>query len=328
MNARAGVVGGGLMGLLHARVYQALSGVELAWVADADEERHARLQSALGVPVHSRPRWDQVDAVSVCTPDDVRGSVVYPALDAGVRVLVEKPLATNLAEARGLLDARPTPEHLMVGHLLRFDPRVEQAANLISDGAVGTLWSVRCWRANRRSIGRRVGQRVSVDWFLGIHDVDLVHAITGQEIAELRAQSWSKLTARRDLVNVWATLRDGTPVTFEWSWLLPDDRSGGLQAGLQVIGSEGMLEIDLSHSTLAVSSGKGTQQVDTFHWPPAVGAPGGDLRREIQTFVESVYGAGPVGVTGEKGMRAVAVIDAVETAVQTGGVEGMKDRSA
>jgi UDP-N-acetylglucosamine 3-dehydrogenase len=319
---KVGVIGAGLMGQLHARIYQALPETELVGIVELNEIRHDELRELFGVPVYGTPEelWAQVDAVSVCTPDDLRRSVILPAFEHGVRVLVEKPLATGVQEGRELLAARPDPSYLMVGHVLRFDPRIEQARSVLAGGDLGDLWSVRCWRSNSTAIGTRISVRTSVDWFLGIHDVDMVRHVTGREIVRVRADGWSRFTQRRDLVRGELLLDDGTPVQAAWSWILPPQRGSGLQAGLEVIGSEGMLEVDLSHNDVAVTSASAGRQafLDTYHWPPESGSPGGDLMREIRSFASAALREEAPAITGEDGLRAVAVIAAVEEAVLSG----------
>src|SRR5690606_27989129 len=191
MSLRVGVIGGGLMGELHARAYAAHPGAELVGVVEPDPDRRHELREALGVPIQGSADelWDRIDAVSVCTPDDQHRAHVLAAFTHGVRVLVEKPLATTEAEADEILAARPDPSYLMVGQILRFDPRAQQAREVVRTGRLGELWSGRVWRCGSRSVGAKIAQRTGVDWFLGVHDVDLVHFVTGTAITDVRAEA-------------------------------------------------------------------------------------------------------------------------------------------
>lgn len=327
MSVRVAVVGAGLMGRLHAEIYQAHPDAELVAIAEPDVTRHDELRARFGVPVYadSLDALSGADAVSVCTPDHVRRDVLLPAFERGVRVLVEKPLATSLAEARELLAACLAQDALMVGQLLRFDPRVQQAREVVRGGGLGDIWSVRCWRNNSTAVAERIAPRTSVDWFLGIHDVDMVRYVTGREVASVRASASSPLSANRDLVRGELTLAGGGTVDFSWSWILPPQRCSGLQAGLEVIGSEGMLEVDLSHNAVAVTSADAGRQayLDTYHWPPQRGVPAGDLREELGCFLAAAGSEPPV--TGADGLRAVAVIEAVEQAAVQGAAVEVED---
>jgi len=328
---RVGVVGAGMMGELHAAVYRSLPGVELKWIIEPDAGRAAQAGARLGVPMHPSAdgRWSEVDAVSICTPDHIR-QPVRDALGAGVRVLVEKPLATSSAEAAELLAARRRPEDLMVGHVLRFDPRLSQARAAVPE--IGPLWSVRCWRANSLLAAERIGPRTSVAWFLGIHDVDVIRWVTGRDIVEVRARGRQRVSAHHDHVQVHALLSDGTPVDLQWSWLLPVQRASGLHAGLELIGADGMLEVELSHNAVALTSRTSarTRQLDTYHWPADVrtGAPGGDLRAEIEGFVAAARTGALPPVSGEDGANAVAVIEAVHRSIASDGIAVMVGKGA
>ena len=318
---RVGVVGAGVMGELHAAIYRSVADVELKWIIEPDATRAAQIAARFGVPVYPSTdgHWSEVDAVSVCTPDHLR----KPALDAlvaGVPVLVEKPLAISSAETAALLAARRQPGHLMVGHLLRFDPRLIQARAALTD--IGKLWSVRCWRSNSLLAADRIAPRTSVAWFLGIHDVDVVRWVTGQEIVEVRARGRKWVSKHHDHVQVHALLADGTPVDLQWSWLLPIHRQSGLLAGLELIGADGMLEVEMSHNAVALTARAAARQrqLDTYHWPAhATGGPGGDLRAEIEGFIRSVRTGTVPPVTGEDGARAVAVIEAVDRSIAADG---------
>jgi len=118
-------------------------------------------------------------------------------------------------------------------------------------------------------------------------------------------------------------LSDGTPVDLQWSWLLPVARASGLHAGLELIGADGMLEVELSHNAVALTSRASvrTRQLDTYHWPADVrtGAPGGDLRAELEGFVAAARTGAQPPVSGEDGANAVAVIEAVHRSIASNG---------
>ncbi|MFD1718484.1 Gfo/Idh/MocA family protein [Georgenia deserti] len=321
MPVRVAVVGAGLMGRLHAEIYQAEPGVDLVAIVEPDRSAHAELSARFRVPVHGDVGdvLDAVDALSVCTPDDIRRDILLPAFARGVRVLVEKPLATSLEEADELIAACPSPDALMVGHLLRFDPRVAMARAALERGDVGEVWAVRCWRNNSTAVGDRIAPRTSVDWFLGIHDVDLVRHVTGLEITSVRATASSVRSHSRDLVRGELTFENGRTAQVSWSWLLPPQRPSGLHAGIEVIGSDGMVEVDLSHNAVALTTaGLGRQTyLDTYHWPAQQGVPAGDLQAEIRAFLATSPGSAPP-VTAADGRKAVAVVSAIESSTISG----------
>jgi predicted dehydrogenase len=150
----------------------------------------------------------------------------------------------------------------------------------------------------------------------------VVRYVTGREITEVSAGGWSCFTEGRDLVRGELVLDDGTPVQAAWSWILPPQRCSGLQAGIEVIGSGGMFEVDLSHNDVAMTTVSAGRQsfLDTYHWPPESGAPGGDLMRELRYFSGAALRRQVPPVSGEDGLRAVAIIAALEESVRRGGI--------
>ena len=102
---RAAVIGAGAFGRHHATKYAALAGVELVAIADPSVEARAAAMARHGVPTVAdwRDLLGKVDFVSVCSPAVTHGQIVRAFLDAGSHVLVEKPIATDLAEAHALI---------------------------------------------------------------------------------------------------------------------------------------------------------------------------------------------------------------------------------
>ncbi|MDI1451412.1 Gfo/Idh/MocA family oxidoreductase [Polyangium sp. 6x1] len=124
-------------------------------------------------------------AVVIATPPRSHASLVLTALDAGLDVLVEKPLALSAADAeRCMLRAASLGRVAMVGHLLRYHPAVERLVAMVHEGALGTI---RHLAASRLSI--RGDRSVPALWSLGPHDLSIVHAIEPLRIDALEATS-------------------------------------------------------------------------------------------------------------------------------------------
>src|SRR5712692_2280272 len=124
---RVGVLGSGFMGSLHARAYHKLADVEVVAVTSRQSERGARLAAELGSRHVTEPAEivadPRVDVVDVCLPTPWHAHHAIAALRAGKHVLLEKPLAASLGDARAILDAwRQSGRALMVAQVLRFWP--------------------------------------------------------------------------------------------------------------------------------------------------------------------------------------------------------------
>lgn len=325
MSIKVGVVGMGLMGGLHADVYRAMDGVELVGIVEPEPQRRRSEQERLGVEGFAalEPLLDRVDALSVCTPDDQHVDPVSAALAAGRTVLLEKPLGMSIAESQAILEACPDPTRLMVGHLLRFDSRVVQAKRLLDAGSLGRVRYVRAWRANNLWAAGKIGGRASVGWFLGVHDVDLVLWLTGAEVQTASATAAKVVSPNWDLVNATLTLSGDVTVAIENHWLLPDEWTSGMDAGVRVIGEDGMLEVDLGAPDVRLTTREAgrAQEQDTHCWPPEAAGPGGALRAELESFIASVRARSVPAVTGQEALRAVEAVELIHRAIDSGRTE-------
>lgn len=316
------VVGGGMMGRLHAGVIRDL-GLELT-IVEPDPQLRAELAAGFDCQlVADLSELDgPIDAASICTPDDLRMPVVEPLLSAGTALLIEKPLATSTVEARSMIDACQRDDQIMVGQIMRFDPRVLQVHQAAHASEFADLWSGRVWRCSNVGTGERISPRTSVAWFLGVHDVDLVRFVTGQEVVAVQATGRSVLSARHDVVRGELTLSGGAAIGFEWSWIWPKNFPAVVTAGIELISAQGAITADLGHNSVATVTEQppGQRQLDVFHWPEEPdGRQGGDIRTEVTRFVEAVRGSLPMPVSAADGMATVQVIEAVERSCELDG---------
>lgn len=319
---RVAVVGMGLMGTLHARILQRLCGVEVVGAVDVDAARLAEVGQVLGVSTfRSLPEViDGADAVCVTLPDELHVEACVLALQRGKYVLVEKPLAPNEADARRILDAQVAPGRLMVGHLLRFDLRLLELKRRMAAGHFGQVDFVRIHRANTRGGVARLGGRVSVSAFLGVHDLDLLLWLTDARVARASARGRKVFTGQWDVVLAHLDLDNGILASVENHWLIHDALARSCIAGLQVFGTKGTAVLDLSTDELEVATDElgATRRVDSRNWTHDGGITGGSLRRELEAFVECARGGVPVPVTGEDALRAVLAVDLIEASLRCG----------
>src|SRR5271155_3703850 len=133
---RAAVIGAGRLGTLHARKYAAIAGIKLAHVVDIDAERAAALAKELGATALSdyRKLAGVVDLVTVASPGVTHHEVASAMLKAGIDVLLEKPMAETLAQARELAGlAAASGRILQIGHLERFNPAVVHLHSIVKN---------------------------------------------------------------------------------------------------------------------------------------------------------------------------------------------------
>ena len=193
---RVGVVGVGAMGSHHARVCAELEGCELAGVYDIDRRQAERVARKFEVRAHEHLEdlLGDVDAVAVAVPTPEHHEVGLRCIEAGCDVLMEKPLASSLDHADSLVKAAEQAGRILqVGHIERYNPAVAamtarvERPGFIEVDRLGSL------------VPRSLETDVVLD--LMIHDIDIVHALVGGEVTEIRAVGVPILTEAIDFAN-------------------------------------------------------------------------------------------------------------------------------
>ena len=287
---RVGVIGVGFMGRMHAAAYAKMRDVELAGVVDLNASRARRVAEELGAQVYegvgalvADPR---IDAVSVCTNDGDHRPPVQAALAARKHVLVEKPIATTMEDADAMIASAASSDRLLlVGHLLRFEPRYREAKQALDAGSIGTVVSVFARRIGAASTQESLKGRVSVLSFLGIHDFDLCRWYAGAPATRVYCEERRGLLAARGFDvedQTFSVVRFANNVIacVEAGWILPDThpRRGDFQ--LEIVGSDGTINLDLMSGGMAISGSEG------YRYPSF----GHGLEQELRHFVDCVRG--------------------------------------
>jgi predicted dehydrogenase len=145
MKIKMGIVGTGYIGKIHAQAVQTLMGVNLRAAVGTDPAALAQFSADYGVQrcytsMDAMLRGDKVDAVVIATPNYLHAPQTITALEAGVHVMVEKPMAMNSAEAEAMADAsRRSGALLMVAHCWRFDLETQWLRSQVETGALGKI---------------------------------------------------------------------------------------------------------------------------------------------------------------------------------------------
>lgn len=322
---RVAVVGLGAIGLEHVDVYRASERAALAAVVDPRDEvreRVARQTGARGfASLAELLAADVVDAISLCTPDDVHFADARAAIDAGLHLLLEKPIATDPAEADALVLAAEAADVVaMPGQTLRFEPRYHHAHRLVADGAIGEVQHGYLRRDNLVSVADRAAGRTSVAFFLGIHDIDALQWVTGRRVVAVQAMATAATEGTgRQAAAVLGTLRldGGAVVQVESAWNLPEGYPTPLDAQLRLVGSRAVVSVHSFDSAMSVAG-------DRFELPMTAGVPlygfsQGALAVEIECFVRCCLDGAPPPVTMREAASAVKVVVALGDALASGG---------
>src|SRR5213075_2986737 len=193
---RVAVVGTGEFGRNHARVYRELSGVELVGVYDQNPQRASAIAKEFQATVLQslEELQGRADAVSLAVPTVAHADVACQLLEMGLDVLVEKPMAVDLAEADALLaGAKKNKRILKVGHVERFNPAVRAVEPILNRPLF--------FEVHRLGVFTPRSLDVDVIYDLMIHDLDILLALVGEPVTEVKAVGIPVLTDKVDIAH-------------------------------------------------------------------------------------------------------------------------------
>jgi len=311
MTTRLGVVGAGALGFHHTRILRDVPGATLVGFHDSDGARAATVSSELGVKAFGTldALLDAVQAVTIAVPTPAHFAVAAPALERGLHVLVEKPIAATLDEADALLAiAKRTGAVIQTGHVERFNRAVR--------GALPYVETPRFIESDRLAPFNPRGSDVAVVLDLMIHDIDLVRTFVGGRVSAVSAVGVPVLTPFVDIANARLTFDSGAVANITASRV-----SRERMRKLRIFQQSGYLSLDLAAGTgelyrlrrdvdlaALVRDARGAQAIESYVERIAIDAPDGEpLRLELEAFVRAVGGDGPPPVTGDDGREALAV---------------------
>ena len=317
MSARlpVGVVGVGALGRHHARHLAALEEARLVGVYDTDAGRAQAVAAELGTTAFGDldGLLDRVEAVTVAVPTPAHAEVGLRALERGVPVLMEKPLAATVVEADALIAAAARGGlQLQVGHIERYNRALRAAEPFLA--------GPRYIESQRLAPFQPRGTDVAVVLDLMIHDLDLVlHLTGGAEATEVRASGLPLLSSHLDIANARVEFANGA-VALATASRVSRERV----RRLRLFQPNGYLSLDLA-------TGGGEFMRVRRDWQPGTGqaltdvverivleAPEADaLQLELRSFLHAVQGQREVVVSGEEGRAALALALRVADAVRT-----------
>jgi predicted dehydrogenase len=330
---KAAVVGVGHLGRHHARIYAELPGVQLVAVADTNQKRAEGIAQAC----HCKPCGDyreligRVDAVSVAAPTELHHEIAKEFLEAGVAVLVEKPMTKTLEEGERLVAiARAKGVTLQVGHVERFNPAVMAVQRFIKPPRFIESHRLSPYTFRSRDIG------VVMD--LMIHDIDIILHLAQSELVNVEALGFGIISKTEDIANARLTFANGCVANVTASRisnkamrkmrLFSDDSYVSLDYGTReafiyrptekILSGEFDVEEFLRSVDLTkVAELKDLVFKDLVHIEKLQMDEHEPLKAEIESFINAVKtGSEPV-VTGEHGLRAMKAAMMITEKIRT-----------
>ena len=306
---RVAVVGVGHLGRHHARLLSAMEGVRLTAVVDTQPERAAEIGASSNAAALTdfRELLGAVDAAVVAVPTELHADVAIPLLDAGIPVLVEKPMSRSLADADRMLAAsRRSGALLAVGHTERHNPAVAVA--------LGLVHAPRFIEVHRLSAFPDRSLDIDVVFDLMIHDLDVILAIVESEVAAIEAVGVPVLTPRFDIANVRLRFASGCIANITASRISRDR-----VRKIRFFQPDAYLSVDYA-----------SQEVEGWRLvrqEPRPDIQGGaipverdePLRRELADFVRAVRTGTAALVDGDAGRRALALASEIAERMESVG---------
>jgi predicted dehydrogenase len=305
---KVGVVGVGYLGQHHARIYSGLPSCRLIGVADTSPGRAGEVAQKYGCRATSEARdlFSGVDCLSIAVPTPAHYEIARVALEAGLDVLIEKPICSRVAQAAKLVDlARRKKRILQVGHVERFNGAVERV--------IGQVKAPRFVEAMRLSPFGSRGMETSVVLELMIHDIDLVLSFVGEEPKEMEAIGVPVLSGEVDIANARLQFPSGCVANLTASRV-----SRERMRKIRVFQPDAYISLDYLKEEAAVYKRKPGVKLTTEE-AVAKGLEGlvdfqllkGDgeepLKKELTSFLKAVETRARPVVSGEDGLSALKV---------------------
>lgn len=327
-----GLIGAGTWGGVHAQTYTNYHRSALLAVCDQNEERAQRMATLYGVRhVYTNHREmllnPDIRAVAVATPDFAHREIIEEAARAGKDILVEKPLATtheDLARIAEVIAA--TGVRLMVDFHCRWSPPLVVARNDIESGHLGKIVSAYLRLNNTLFVPTKMlswSKTSSILWFLGSHAIDTLRYLMGDEITRVFSVSSAGVLSARgiDVPDIYQTIlefRQGGIAMLENHWIMPDSSPQLNDFKVNILGSEGMFNLDLTHNQMIERYLAGTSdRPDVLDSPLIRGRHVGFIHESIKHFVDCVADGKQPAVTVEDGIRVSKVILAIMESAKT-----------
>jgi predicted dehydrogenase len=309
---RVAVIGVGEFGRNHVRVWRELPDVELAGIVDANAARAAQVAAEFGVrviPNQEALLAERVDAVCVAVPTQEHARVGCRLLEAGVDVLVEKPMAASLREADDLIaSAKRSGGILQIGHLERFNPAVMAVRPVVTRPMF--------FEVHRLGVFSPRSLDVDVVYDVMIHDLDILLSLVNSPVTDLKAVGIPVMTDKVDIAQARIEFAAGTVANVTASRV-----STERVRKMRVFQEHEYISLDFTRQdALRVRVRQGCSAPSALLpddgqpeilFEKLATTPGEPLRAELSAFAQSVRTRQRPMVDGEAGRGALELADRV-----------------
>jgi len=333
MVIKVGIVGCGFVGNIHLKAYREVKGVEVIACCDVNEERAKKFAEENNIKHHYKAykkmiENENLDVLSVCTPNYAHKEPTVMALNTGINVLCEKPMAMNAKEAFEMLQAyKKSKKILTIGHHHRFNSESQVLKRFINGGVIGEIYYGRSQSLYRNFIPwwgefhlkKKSGGGTLID--TGVHLIDLILWLMGfPEVKSVSGATYAKFGNRKpakdepwgfckwkeydveDFASGYVRFKNGATLVIESAWVSNiEENWTGTQ---QLIGDKGSATIN----PLKICSGMHNTLVDIT---PVQLPQVNPHNEEIKWFIDCVRGEREILVKPEESYTVQRIMDAI-----------------
>ncbi|RME68575.1 MAG: gfo/Idh/MocA family oxidoreductase, partial [Nitrospirae bacterium] len=285
------LIGAGYLGRFHALNLSELEGIRFAGIYDINKQRAQEVAQEADTEVFESldEAIGSSNALVIASPTTTHYEIALRAIHAGRDVFIEKPITSTIEEAESLIsEAEKGGRIIQVGHLERFNPAVMKATEMLEEPVF--------YEAERLSpfLGRGTDVDITLD--LMIHDIDIILAITGSKVKEIRAVGARVLTDNVDVAKAWLVFENSAQACLTASRLSHQKRRV-----LRVFQDNGMIEIDYQKPMLTVygKENSGIEKREFLFDSP------NPLREELRDFVDAIKKRRSPLVNAEQALEAM-----------------------
>ncbi|MBU0762607.1 MAG: Gfo/Idh/MocA family oxidoreductase [Candidatus Altiarchaeota archaeon] len=321
---KAAVIGVGAMGANHCRIYEQNPGTRLVGISDTDEKRLRDIGKKYGVNTYSSVRellkLETPDIATISTPTTAHTKTALECIRAGTDLLIEKPIAETVKNAEKIVEeARKKDVKVMVGHIERFNPAVQELKKRLKKKELGEVYTISATRVG--PFPHRI-RDTGVILDLAVHDIDIMGYLTESNVIRVYAETKSKIhTEKEDMLSGILKFKDGVTGVLDINWVTPDKTRE-----LKVIGEKGMFRVEYINQQLTFCKNKKTWKNYSYQ-EILKGSVKGEAKMiriekkeplmiEVESFIDSVKNCSKPPVTTEDGVNALKVALAIKSSAR------------
>lgn len=330
---RVAVVGAGIYGINHINAYKWNPNAELVAVCDLNESLRKKIEEQFQVKTYEQVKdmleQEEIDAVSIATPDCYHAAPALETIRHGKDVLIEKPLATTLEDAREIIaEAKKANVRVAVDYHKRWDPASIQLKNELAKPTAGK--PLRGYMSMDDIIDVPTkwfnwADKSSPVHFLGTHCYDLIRWYMGCEVTEVYAVGTKEYLKSQgvdtyDTIQAFLTFENGCHWTVENSWVLPAGFAKNNDGRTQILTTNTLLRVDSQNRGVEIYDGSKGRTPNYCFMQMFEGRPVGFGYDPINDFVRCIQYDLPFVADAKDGLEAEKIAEAVHKSVETANV--------